>query len=353
MIEEKDDNMKRFNLQEQIIEPLMKSGWTVKQDNKDKKIFYLTSPNGEFSSAVQFATRIVTSQGRQTKSMLLRIQPPSFDLISNRKTVLIGWSPEHSVFVAWNADLHSKHGKNPMISCYTDVLKKAADEGLAWGTRKNKQHAKIEYYVSFTSDFLPEYLLSLEEIFNSESVIEDAFVGDQVQSEEEDVVQDPSLFEEEEVDGTSTGLVGEIDSNEFSERKERIRTFKQKVRDHKFRKKLLNAYNSTCAISGTTIRQVLQAAHIVGVADGGDDSIANGVLLSANHHLLFDAGLLNIEEDFTVTVDPVLKEEIWYKELQEERNGKLLLPPDEKNWPSPTYLKKRKDFQQNYSKMKR
>ncbi len=40
--------------------------------------------------------------------------------------------------------------------------------------------------------------------------------------------------------------------------------------------------------------------------------------MSANHHLLFDAGLLSIEEDYTVRVTPELEEETWYKELIEK-----------------------------------
>lgn len=53
----------------------------------------------------------------------------------------------------------------------------------------------------------------------------------------------------------------------------------------------------SCAISGETMRELLDAAHIIPVAEGGSDEVENGLLLRADIHRLFDAGYFQINLD--------------------------------------------------------
>ena len=62
-----------------------------------------------------------------------------------------------------------------------------------------------------------------------------------------------------------------------------------------FEKKLLDAYNSRCAVTGTAIAATLQAAHIVPYRGPEMNSVQNGVLLRADIHNLFDLGLMQID----------------------------------------------------------
>lgn len=66
-------------------------------------------------------------------------------------------------------------------------------------------------------------------------------------------------------------------------------------RDPSFRTRILSAYGYKCAICGETITAVLQAAHIVAVADGGGDDTSNGICLCANHHLMYDSKMFRID----------------------------------------------------------
>ena len=52
-----------------------------------------------------------------------------------------------------------------------------------------------------------------------------------------------------------------------------------------------------CELTGSCPRAVLQAAHVVGVEHKGPDTRANGLLLRADIHLLWDAGLFRIGPD--------------------------------------------------------
>ncbi len=97
-------------------------------------------------------------------------------------------------------------------------------------------------------------------------------------------------------------------------------------RSAKFRRIILSKYNYTCIVCGCKEINLLQAAHIKSVADGGDDSEENGYCLCANHHLLFDAGKLTIDMQ-TKTFhceDTTEMESLWYKEA-EKRNFSLFL----------------------------
>lgn len=71
------------------------------------------------------------------------------------------------------------------------------------------------------------------------------------------------------------------------ERKRRTCTVLE--RDASFRKKVFAKYPKPhCVICGIDCDEILEAAHIVAVSDGGTDDAENGVCLCRNHHRLFD-----------------------------------------------------------------
>jgi hypothetical protein len=90
----------------------------------------------------------------------------------------------------------------------------------------------------------------------------------------------------------------------------RFKTAEVQVRQGQpeFRLALLAAYDHKCVISGCNTRDVLQAAHIKSVADGGLHSTRNGLVLRADLHNLFDRGLITIDEKGFVHIDPVVKD---------------------------------------------
>lgn len=67
-----------------------------------------------------------------------------------------------------------------------------------------------------------------------------------------------------------------------------------------FRRQLLNAYGC-CAMSGSTVIETLEAAHIVPYQGPGTNHPSNGLLLRADLHTLFDLGLLAIASE-TLTI---------------------------------------------------
>lgn len=74
------------------------------------------------------------------------------------------------------------------------------------------------------------------------------------------------------------------------------------VRDRQFRMRVLDAYDSRCALTGMKLingggRAETQAAHIKSVEAGGPDSVTNGIALSGTVHWMFDRGLLSLSDD--------------------------------------------------------
>lgn len=76
-----------------------------------------------------------------------------------------------------------------------------------------------------------------------------------------------------------------------------------------FQAVVLDAYQRRCAITGTHISPVLQAAHIRPVASGGEHRLDNGLLLRSDVHTLFDRGYLGVDPKYRLLVSRRLRED--------------------------------------------
>lgn len=83
---------------------------------------------------------------------------------------------------------------------------------------------------------------------------------------------------------------------------------KRRRNQAKFKLNLIKRYGCRCAVTGETIAEVIEAAHIVAHSKVGVNHTDNGLLLRSDVHKLFDANLLAINPDsLKVVVAPVLK----------------------------------------------
>lgn len=113
-----------------------------------------------------------------------------------------------------------------------------------------------------------------------------------------------------------------------------------------FRKALLIAYKSKCAFCNTSLNSILQAAHIIPWNSANDKQkldVRNGLLLCANHHYLFDNGLLSVDEQFRIQINKNvrLKTESDKIIVSTLSNTLLQLPKDSTLHPKIEYLKHR------------
>ena len=82
-----------------------------------------------------------------------------------------------------------------------------------------------------------------------------------------------------------------------------------------FRVLVTDAYQRRCAITGESTLMALEAAHIIPYSGEGGHDVRNGLLLRADFHRLFDAGLVSVTPELRVKVSRRIKEE-WF-------NGKV------------------------------
>ncbi len=98
-----------------------------------------------------------------------------------------------------------------------------------------------------------------------------------------------------------------------------------------FRRDLKSVYDNRCCISGCTVAEVLQAAHIDGYLSEVSDNIRNGLLLRSDFHTLFDRHLIGIDPDtLLIHVATPLNEVGGYRDFH---GRKLSLPDDRSHHP--------------------
>lgn len=78
-----------------------------------------------------------------------------------------------------------------------------------------------------------------------------------------------------------------------------------------FRVLVTDAYKRRCAITGENTLIALEAAHIVPYSKEGSHDIRNGLLLRADFHRLFDAGLVSVTQDLKIKISPKIHE-AWF-----------------------------------------
>ena len=129
-----------------------------------------------------------------------------------------------------------------------------------------------------------------------------------------------------------------------SERRVEQMLVDRKIRDAAFRGLVLDAYDSTCAVTGLRIingggKAEAQAAHIWSVTDGGPDVVPNGVALSATAHWLFDRHLITFDDNLSLLVSHN-KVPSDLLTLFPPSGQKIRLPVDPRDHPRPDFVAK-------------
>lgn len=106
-----------------------------------------------------------------------------------------------------------------------------------------------------------------------------------------------------------------------------------------FQVAILDAYGRRCAITGEKVLPVLEAAHIVPYAEGGEHRVDNGLLLRRDLHALFERGYLTVAPELDIVVSKRLKDEFHNGATYLSMAGqRLLLPLRREDRPNPRFL---------------
>ena len=97
-----------------------------------------------------------------------------------------------------------------------------------------------------------------------------------------------------------------------------------------FRVRVLDAYSRACAVTTEHSLPVLDAAHIRPFANGGEHSVANGLVLRSDLHRLFDRGYVTVDDEDRLVVGRRLKDDFDNGRTYYALHGRsITLPLDE------------------------
>ena len=97
-----------------------------------------------------------------------------------------------------------------------------------------------------------------------------------------------------------------------------------------FRLAVTDAYGRRCAVTGEHSLPVLDSAHIKPFAEGGPHDVANGLLLRADIHRLYDRGYVTVTPDYRFKVSAALQDEydngkVYYELERSQKGGGLAI----------------------------
>ena len=99
------------------------------------------------------------------------------------------------------------------------------------------------------------------------------------------------------------------DPDSLEERAKRFAQVEVRTQQGAFRKAVFLACGGRCVVSGCSIPEALEAAHLEGRSwRDGHNAASDGILLRRDLHALYDTGLLSFAENMLVRLSPVVRE---------------------------------------------
>ena len=197
------------------------------------------------------------------------------------RTVLLGYDTDTGVFAGFDVARHSIFTSgSPSIQVNRSILNDALQNGLSFQTKSNG-----EIVVGARSDLL---LFYIERSVELHGLDEDSGYLDVVAR------------------AAATQEAPSADVAALSEERQRVvRETSRWTRSAGFRKQVLLAYDNRCAVTRRQLKLV-DAAHILPISAGAEsiDSVRNGVALSPTYHRAFDNGLIYLDDDLAMRLNP-------------------------------------------------
>jgi putative restriction endonuclease len=115
------------------------------------------------------------------------------------------------------------------------------------------------------------------------------------------------------------------------------------VRDRIFRRIVLRAYDTRCAITSLKLingsgRAEVEAAHIRPVEANGPDIVSNGLALSGTAHWMFDRGLIGIADNHEILISRYVNDTASVRAMI-NKTGRVLTPTRAVDQPHPHFLR--------------
>lgn len=248
--------------------------------DRNPRHFLLWKEDGSYKSLWVYAWTLTWAHRSNPDEFRVQLTgvPSPLPLNPSGETLLLGYEPSRGIFAAFDPMRHRQFtvGSN---SIYVDTseIGRAEALGLAFDRKLTG-----EVVVGTRPDQLLAYIESAELLHGSGS--------------------DPGLHAEIEA-ATASATGPPAPPTAATERERIINTVSRLARRGNFRRDVLEAYGSTCAVTGLQLR-VVQAAHILPVAAPGSvDEVRNGIALSPTYHIAYDDGLIYLDDSLEMRLN--------------------------------------------------
>lgn len=259
---------------------------------------------------------------------LTGIKPP-LTLNPSGPTIMIGYEPNLQCFAGFDLNKHQTFStRSPSIQIPITTLHRALQDGFSFVTKGNDEIA-----VGFRPDQFLAYVLNSR------------------------------LLHDQGVDAATVKILSrvvaleEITLDEMeqlpAERQRVVQTMSRLSRDTSFRRKVLAAYEQRCAVTRIQLR-LIDAAHILPVGvEGSNDDIANGLCLSPTYHRAYDRGLIYLDDDLVMKINPIKEQELiqvglagGLRDFKAYLGDRIHLPQDRNQWPSVEFIRAANRFRE-------
>ena len=301
------------------------SGLLVSQVRAHPREFVVTAPN-EKSFLLWVYIWTLTHGGRPSLPNEYRIQMTSvkspLPLNPHGLTVLLGYEPDMGLFAGFDLNRHQTFTPgSASVQIDIHTVRDALQYGLSFDRKSNQEIA-----VGIRSDQFMNYGFTWNELHR---------YGKQAATF--DLLKKASGLED--IADKEVAVL-------TAKRKRIVQEVSRLCRSGNFREQVLRAYGSRCAVTRAQLRLV-DAAHIlpVGAPESSDD-VRNGLALAPTYHRAFDNGLVYLDERYVMRINPAKEAELVTRKLDggvdafKSHLGKILLPPDKRQWPNKSLVQK-------------
>ena len=268
----------------------------------------------------------LTHGGRRSLPDEYRIQMTTVStplaLNPNGYTVLLGYHSDLDIFTGF--DLH-KHrtftAGSPSVQVDISALYTAAQEGIAFSLKENQEIA-----VAIRPDQFLNY------VFNAAPLHQHGG----------DIATFDLLLKAAQSEEIPPRKIEDL----TRERQKIVELVRRYARESSFRKQVMKAYGSRCAVTRAQLNLV-DAAHIIPVrALGSSDDVSNGIALSPTIHRAYDNCLIYLDENYYMRLNEKKADDLRRQRLHDGLvqmhsflDSRIHLPTDEDQWPNREFIR--------------
>jgi len=269
----------------------------------------------------------LTHGGRPSLPNEYRIQMTSVSspLPLNPKgyTLLLGYEPNLKMFAGFDLNRHSLFtAGSPSVQIDINCIHKALEDGLAFDRKTNQEIA-----VGIRPDQMLNYMANAEDLHR--------------------IGRNAAMYNLLSKASASENILKKEIANLIPKRQKILSNVARWARSASFRQQVLHAYDNRCSVTRIQLRLV-EAAHVLPVqAEETIDDVRNGIALSPTYHRAYDGGLIFLDENYEMRINPARELQLvtlnldgGIEEFKHHLNKRIYLPQDKRQWPEISMVRK-------------